>query len=229
MNNVKRNILLVEDDLDLAATVVDYLELEGISCDHAANGIRGLGLVQSQSYDMVILDVNMPRMDGLLVCRKMREQGIDTPVLMLTARDTLDDKLAGFKVGSDDYLVKPFAMLELVARIHVLAKRRSGQTTSTELYGLSIDFSQKIAKRGQRQLQLSPTGWILLETLVRKSGQIVTRDQLCHAVWGDELPDSNSLKVHLFNLRQQIDAPGESKLIHTVPGQGVALRQQDEG
>ncbi|WP_281557144.1 response regulator transcription factor [Thalassomonas sp. RHCl1] len=228
MNNVKRNILLVEDDLDLAATVVDYLELEGISCDHAANGVQGLGLIQSQRYDMVILDVNMPRMDGLLVCQNMREQGIDTPVLMLTARDTLDDKLAGFKVGSDDYLVKPFAMLELVARIHVLANRRSGQTTSTELYDLHIDFNQKTAKRGQRVLQLSPTGWILLETLVRKSGQIVTRDQLCHAVWGDELPDSNSLKVHLFNLRQQVDAPGESKLIHTVPGQGVALRQQDE-
>jgi len=229
VNNVKRNILLVEDDLDLAATVVDYLELEGISCDHAANGVRGLGLIQAQVYDMVILDVNMPRMDGLLVCQKMRVQGIDTPVLMLTARDTLDDKLAGFRVGSDDYLVKPFAMLELVARIHVLANRRSGQTTRTELYGLNIDFSQKSAKRGQRVLQLSPTGWILLETLVRKCGQIVSRDQLCHAVWGDELPDSNSLKVHLYNLRQQVDGPGESKLIHTVPGQGVAFRQQDEG
>ncbi len=112
-------VLLVEDDLDLAATVIDYLELEGIICDHAANGIAGLQFISQQYFDVMILDVNMPRMDGLTVCKKMRDQGISTPVLMLTARDTLDDKLAGFAVGSDDYLVKPFDLRELMARIEV--------------------------------------------------------------------------------------------------------------
>ncbi len=224
---MKINVLLVEDDLDLAATVMDYLELEAINCDHAANGVAGLQLLTDHHFDVLILDVNMPRMDGLTLCRTLREQGSDTPVLMLTARDTLADKLAGFEVGSDDYLVKPFEMLELVARVQVLAKRRSGQTQVFERFGLRVDFSQKNAQRGGRPLQLSPTGWVLLECLLRRSPEVVSRQQLAQAVWGDEPPDSNSLKVHLFKLRQQLDAEGDRKLLHTIAGQGVALREGD--
>ncbi|MFT5294552.1 MAG: DNA-binding response OmpR family regulator [Colwellia sp.] len=221
---MKINVLLVEDDLDLAATVVDYLELEKINCDHAANGIAGLQLINEHHFDVMLLDVNMPRMDGLTVCKKMREQGISTPILMLTARDTLDDKLAGFAVGSDDYLVKPFEMRELIARIRVLASRRSGQTKILSLCGVDADFAAKTLKRQHRSLTLSPTGWKILEVLMRKSPTVVSKQQLLQAVWGDELPDSDSLKVHLFKLRQQVDIKNESKLIHTVAGQGFAFR-----
>ncbi len=223
---MKNLVLLVEDDLDLAITVIDYLKLENIECDHAANGTACLQLIQNNHYDVILLDVNMPRMDGLTVCKELRDQGNDTAVLILTARDTLEDKLAGFKAGSDDYMVKPFEMSELVARIQVLSKRRSGQIISLTIDGLNVDFKQKIAIRNHRELQFSPTGWILLEVLMRKSPLIVSRKVLVQAVWGDCEPDSNSLKVHLFNLRQQIDQEGEVKLIHTIIGQGVALREQ---
>jgi len=218
------DVLLVEDDLDLATTVIDYLELEGINCDHAANGIAGVELVNSQHFDVMLLDVNMPRMDGLTVCKTLREQGINMPILMLTARDTLDDKLAGFAVGSDDYLVKPFEMRELIARIHVLANRRSGQTNILSLCGLKADFASKTLTREKKSLQLSPTGWKILEVLMRKSPEVVSKQQLLKAVWGEELPDSDSLKVHLFKLRQQVDTNSKSKLIHTIAGQGFAFR-----
>ena len=218
-------VLLVEDDLDLAATIVDYLELEKISCDHAANGIAGLKFINQQHYDVVILDVNLPRMDGLTVCKNIREQGINIPVLMLTARETLDDKLAGFAVGSDDYMVKPFEMLELIARIHVLANRRNGSTNVLSLHGIDVDFSAKTVKREGSILQLSPTGWKILEVLMRKSPEVVSKEQLLNAVWGDELPDSDSLKVHLFKLRQVIDRKNQNKLIQTVAGQGFVFRE----
>jgi DNA-binding response OmpR family regulator len=224
---MKRYVLLVEDELDLATTIIDYLELEEITCDYAANGLAGQQLLSKNQYDMVMLDINMPRMDGLTLCKKIRAKGNETPVLMLTARDTIADKLAGFKAGSDDYLVKPFDMLELVARIHALANRRSGQALLYTIENLVVNFSQKIARRNQRLLQLTPTAWILLDVLMHKSPNIVTRDQLSRAVWGDEMPDSDSLKVHLFKLRQQIDGKDEEKLVHTFARSGVALRKAE--
>lgn len=222
------HVLLVEDDLDLASTLIDYLELESIHCDHASNGLAGLQLLSQQPFDVIILDVNMPRMNGLSMCKAMREQGSETPVLMLTARDTLDDKLAGFDAGSDDYLVKPFEMLELVARLQVLAKRRSGQSPLLQCFDLSMNCSKKEVMRGHRVLKLSPTGWTILECLMRRAPNVVPRSQLVQAVWGDEQPDSNSLKVHLFKLRQQVEQAGEAKLLHTIAGVGVALRQGKE-
>ncbi|MFT5757191.1 MAG: DNA-binding response OmpR family regulator [Alteromonadaceae bacterium] len=224
---MKHNALLVEDDLDLAATIIDYLELEDIVCDHAANGIAGLQLINKHHYDVIILDVNMPRMDGLSVCQNIREQGMTTPVLMLTARDTLDDKLAGFAVGSDDYLVKPFAMLELVARLKALAQRRSGQTSKLTVQSLSVDLDKKVAIRGSRKLHLSPIGWKILEILLRKSPEAVSREKIAQAVWGDDVPESNSLKVHIFKLREQVEGENEQKLIHTLPGVGFTLRELD--
>jgi len=221
---MKAHILLVEDDLDLAATIIDYLEIEDICCDHAANGVLGLQLIEENSYDMAILDINMPQMNGLTLCKSIRELGSNMPILMLTARDSLPDKLAGFDVGTDDYMVKPFEMLELIARIRALAKRQSGQANHFTIADLTVDFTSKVAKRHQRELKLSPTGWKLLEVLLRKSPQVISRDQLSRAIWGDEIPDSNSLKVHVFKLRQQIDFEGETKLLKTISGQGFTLK-----
>jgi DNA-binding response OmpR family regulator len=221
---MQTHILLVEDDLDLAATIIDYLEIENISCDHAANGISGLKFSEENEYDMAVFDINMPRMDGLTLCQTLRNQGYKIPILMLTARDTLSDKLTGFEVGADDYMVKPFEMLELIARVRALAKRQSGQINIINIDNLTIDITAKTASRNQQELKLSPIGWKLIEVLARKTPQVVSREQLIRAVWGDDTPDSNSLKVHIFKLRQQIEAPETAKLLHTVSGQGFALK-----
>jgi DNA-binding response OmpR family regulator len=218
------NVLLVEDDLDLAATVIDYLELESIECDHAANGVAGLTLARQTPYQVLLLDLNLPRMDGLTVCQTLRAEGVDIPVLMLTARDSLVDKLAGFKSGTDDYLVKPFAMQELVVRILALAKRRSGQANRIEVGPLALDLNLKQGWRDGIPLKLSPTTFTLLECLMRLSPQPVKREILIHAVWGDEQPGSNSLKVHMHNLRKQVDGPDQEQLVHTITGFGFALR-----
>lgn len=217
-------VLLVEDDLDLAATIHDFLDLEGISCDHASNGLAGLNLARAGRYDVLLLDIMLPRMDGLAVCTALREAGVDTPVLMLTARDTVADKVAGFRAGTDDYLVKPFALEELVVRVQALARRRSGQVRRLRVADLEIDIDQRRVWRDGRELQVSPTGWILLETLMRQSPRVVSRHQLAQAVWGDDPPDSNALKVHVHHLRQAIDRGFDRPLIETVPGHGFVVR-----
>ena len=222
------NVLLVEDDNDLAATIVDYLELESISCDHVANGVAGLSLIEKNPYQVVILDINLPRMDGLTVCKNMRNQGIDTPVLMLTARDSIDDKVVGFSVGTEDYLVKPFALEELIVRLQALARRRSGQVKLLKVADVELNLDTQQVKRGDNVLRLSPIALKLLETLMRTSPDTVTRETLMHAVWGNEQPDSNSLKVHMYNLRKAIDHESLPRLIHTVTGFGFAMRVNDE-
>jgi DNA-binding response OmpR family regulator len=224
VNNLQ--LLLVEDDIDLATAVIDYLALEEIHCDHAANGVAGKNLIEMNNYDVVILDLNLPKMSGLEVAERIRAQGIDVPILMLTARDTLDDKLTGFSKGADDYLVKPFAMEELIVRAQVLAKRRSGQVSKLTVEDLVLDLQEKAVQRNSQAVKLSPTGIKLLECLMRESPNTVSRDKLMQTVWGDEQPDSNSLKVHMFNLRKAVDGGNETKLIQTVPGYGFALRLQ---
>lgn len=224
---MKLNLLLVEDDIDLARAIVDYFSLEGSQCDHAANGVAGLHLIETNFYDAVILDLNLPKMNGLKVCQALRSKGIDVPVLMLTARDTLDDKLTGFSTGADDYLIKPFAMEELIVRVNVLAKRRSGQVSRLTLADLELDTQQKQAYRNDTLLALSPTAIKILEVLFRESPNTVSRTKLMQSVWGDEQPDSNSLKVHIFNLRKQIDTNDSIKLLHTISGQGFALKMDE--
>ncbi|MCV6609331.1 MAG: response regulator transcription factor [Amphritea sp.] len=219
-------VLLVEDDRDLAASVADYLALEDICVDHAYNGQAGLQLATCNSYDVLLLDIMLPQMDGLSLCEKLRQQGADTPVLMLTARDTLDDKVAGFRAGTDDYLVKPFAMEELIMRIQALAKRRSGQVRKLQLADLTLEPDTRTASRAGNLLKLKPSGLILLEKLMRESPAVVSRNQLEQALWPDEPPDSNSLKVHMFHLRQQVDKPFDKALIQTVKGQGFAIRDE---
>ncbi|WDP88845.1 MAG: response regulator transcription factor [Desulfobacter sp.] len=220
-------LLLVEDNFDLAATIVQYLELEGMVCDHAASGEAGLNLARENQYDVLLLDIMLPRLDGLGVCEALRKEGRDTPVLMLTARDTLDDKLAGFNCGTDDYLVKPFDMAELIVRIKALARRKSGQARLLRALDLTLDLDSSAARRGERELKLTPTGWILLETLVRAHPAVVTRQKLAQAVWGDEPPETNSLKVHLHKLRKALNQGAEPPVFHTL-SKGYVLRREDE-
>ncbi|MGY0585312.1 MAG: response regulator transcription factor [Paraglaciecola chathamensis] len=219
------NVLLVEDDIDLATTIVDYLELESMACDHASNGLMGLNLIENAEYQVIILDINMPKMDGITLCKRMREIGIDTPVLMLTARDTLDNKLEGFNAGSDDYLVKPFAMQELIARIQVLGRRRSGETKRLMVGGLTLDLTQRIATLNQQPLKLSPTALAILEVLMRASPQTVTRQHIIQTVWGDDQPDSNSLKVHIYHLRKQLERYESSISLDTIASVGFAIKE----
>jgi len=217
--------LLVEDNVSLAQTVIAYFDLEGIDCDYASTGSQGLDLALSNDYQAILLDINLPRMNGLEVCEVLRNRGVDVPVLMLTARDSLADKLAGFDAGTDDYLVKPFELSELTARVKALAKRRSLLAQQLEVGPLLMDLSLKTACRHGQILSLTPTCWTLLEILMRESPNVVSREKLQNAIWkGSDLPNSNVLKVHLYKLRQQVDKPFSTKLIHTVAAHGFAIR-----
>ena len=180
------DVLLVEDDHDLAATVVQYLELENIHCDHASNGVHGLQLLQKHDYDALLLDLNLPRLDGLTLCHTIRDQGHDIPVLMLTARDGLQDKLDGFRSGTDDFLVKPFELEELVVRVQALTRRRSGQARLLRHGELQMDLTRHEASRAGQPLKLSPTGWRLLETLLAQFApqQLAVH---CHDTYGQAL------------------------------------------
>lgn len=221
------SVLLVEDDLDLAATVIDYLAFEKINCDHAANGVLGLNLIEKNSYDVILLDINMPYMDGLSVCQSMREKGYEVPVLMLTARDKLSDKVAGFNAGTDDYLVKPFEIEELLIRISALSKRRSGQATVLSIGELELNISNKSAHIKSNPIKLTPTTLKILEALMRASPEPVSKPALLQAIWGDEIPDSSSLRVHIHHLRKSLDAHAMSKMIITNPGFGFSIIPED--
>lgn len=221
------DILLIEDDLDLAATLIDYLSLESIRCDHASNGQHGLAQVQTQHYDAVLLDLNLPRLDGLTLCRALRDQGDDIPILMITARDGLQDKLEGFHAGTDDFLVKPFAMEELIVRLQALTRRRSGQIKRFQAGDLIMDLSAHEVTRNGQSLKLSPIGWKLLEVLIRAAPEAVSKERLIAAVWGDDQPDSNTLKVHMHHLRKSVDHHFEHPMIQTLPGFGFALRADE--
>jgi len=220
------NVLLVEDDIDLATTVVDYLEIEDISCDHAANGVQGLSLIELNDYHVILLDLNLPRLDGLSVCQKVRESSNDTPILMLTARDSLKDKIAGFDVGTDDYLVKPFEIEELLVRIIALSKRRSGQVSTLNVGELALQLKARSATYSGKTVKLTPITFKLLEKFMRETPKAVSRKALIQSVWGEEQPDSNSLKVHIHHLRKQLEKVNANLSIDTEIGFGFALREK---
>ena len=215
--------LLVEDDRDLAMSIIDHLEIENIICDYAANGIEGAALIDNNRYDVLVFDINMPGMDGLTLCEKVRGGGNDTPILMLTARDTLESKIEGFRVGTDDYLVKPFEIEELIVRLRALAKRRSGQASLFEVGPLRLDLNSRAASLRGIPVKLSPTGYKLLEQLMRASPDPVSQSELTLKVWGDDIPGSNKLRVHIHNLRKALDAAGAGHLLKTSPGFGFFI------
>ena len=218
-------VLLVEDNMDIAGTISDYLTIEGIECDHAFDGETGFQRALTGEYDVILLDIMLPFRDGISICNALRNEGIDTPVLMLTARDTLTDKLEGFSAGADDYLVKPFALEELLMRTRVLSRRRSGEIRRFSLGDLIVDFENRHVARSGQAISLSPTSWTILEVLAQNSPHVVTRSRLSMALWQGDPPDTNALKTHLYKLRMRIDKPFDQNLIHTVAGQGVALRE----
>ena len=218
------NILLAEDEQDLAELTIDYLEVEGITCDYAANGQQALNLVQNHEYDVLVLDVNMPKLDGFALCQSLKQQNVQTPVIFVTARDALEDKLTGFELGADDYLTKPFELDELVARLKVLSARKTVVTNRFELDDLQLDFSAKIATRGGKHLNLSVNQWTALETLAKVSPKAISRTQLEDAIWPDSEPSKDQLKMLLFRLRQLVDSNDSTPLIHTQRGIGVSLK-----
>lgn len=221
------SLLLVEDHADLAATVGDELEARGYTMDYASDGASALGLAMTQHYDLILLDLMLPKLSGMEVCKRLREQRVSTPILMLTARDQLVDKLEGFDTGADDYLVKPFDMEELVARIRALLRRSRGEVSAEELRVADLLFdtgSLEVSRAGQR-LEVSPTGLRILRILMRESPKVVTRAVLEKELWGDLLPDSDTLRSHVYNLRREIDRPFTKKLLHTLPGIGFKLAE----
>lgn len=226
------HLLLIEDNPDLVANVADFLEGRGHSLDIAYNGFAGLGFALEGHYDALILDLMLPGIDGLEVCARLHASGQAPPVLMLTARDALDDKLAGFASGADDYLVKPFALAELEARLLALVRRTQagtpGQTRERlRVADLELDLSTRRLTRAGRPLDLPPIPMRLLETLMRRTPSLVSRDELVRAVWGDQPPDSDALRAHLHLLRQIIDKPFPCPLLHTVRGFGYRLGEDD--
>ncbi len=219
-------ILLVEDNRSLSEMIGEYLESRGFGVDYATDGLDGLRLASDNSYDVVILDLMLPRLDGIEVCRRLRnETKKSTPVLMLTARDTLADKVTGLDAGADDYLVKPFAIQELDARVRALIRRDRRQVSAEvlKIADLVLDTASLRVTRGGNELQLSPIGLRLLAILMRESPRVVTRRDIEREIWGDGLPDSDTLRSHLYNLRKAIDRPFDKQLLHTVQTAGYRI------
>ncbi|OUS25042.1 two-component system response regulator [Gammaproteobacteria bacterium 45_16_T64] len=220
-------ILLVEDEVDLAELTIEFLDSENIDCDYANNGQQAIQLIKDHSYDAIVLDINLPQKNGFDVCQEIRDQGISTPCLMLTARDSLDDRLEGFKRGTDDYMIKPFAMEELCARLHALYRRSHPSSSAPMIIigNLSINISTREAARNNRTLELTPIGWRLLQLLAQSSPSIVSRNQLEDHGWPHEDVSKDAFKMQLYRLRQQLSQQGESALLHTIRGVGFCLKE----
>ena len=226
-----KSVLLIEDHADIAEMVGAYLENREYIIDYAADGITGLHLAVSNQYDAIILDLMLPGMDGLEVCQKIRDDAkSDVPIIMLTARDTLEDKISGLDRGADDYLIKPFAIQELEARLRSLIRRYSGDIKKEVLSvgELSIDTSTLKVQRGDKELAITPIGLKILSVLMRASPAVVSRRELERQVWGDILPDSDTLRSHLYNLRKIVDKPFEKKILLTVQGNGFKIIDSNE-
>jgi DNA-binding response OmpR family regulator len=221
-------ILVIEDNRDILANVLDFLQLKGFTVDCAQDGLTGLHLATTGHFDLIVLDIMLPGIDGYQVCRRLREDGNnDVPILMLTARDALDDRLEGLRAGADDYLVKPFALSELVARIEAILRRSQGlRKRQLKVADLLYDLDTLHVTRAGQPLKLNPLGLKLLAVLMQKSPAVVRREILEEALWGDDCPDSDSLRSHIHQLRQTVDKPFEKPLLHTLHGVGYRLAEE---
>jgi two-component system response regulator MprA len=229
-------ILVVEDDAAVRDSLARTLRFEGHQVDTAQDGVEALDAVRTAEPDAMILDVSMPRLDGLQTCRLLRADGVVLPILMLTARDSVGDRVAGLDAGADDYLVKPFALQELLARLRALLRRSvlttppgpaepaGGRLTFADV---RLDPATREVWRGERALRLTRTEFAILEAFLRHPRQVLTRAALFEQVWGYDFGESsNSIHVYLGYLRRKLEAEGESRLLHTVRGVGFALREE---
>jgi two-component system, OmpR family, response regulator len=220
--------LLVEDDSKVAAFILQGLREAGFAVDHAADGEAGLDLLGNEPYDVAVVDLMLPKRDGLSLIEAVRRQGVNTPVLILSARRSLDDRVRGLQAGGDDYLVKPFAFAELLARLQALVRRSSGAVQPTVLsFGdLTLDLLTREVKRGDRIIDLQPREFSLLEYLLRNAGRVVSKTMILEHVWDYSFdPQTNVVEVRMSRLREKIDKGFEKSLIHTIRGVGYVIKE----
>jgi len=223
-------ILIIEDDTTIAANLYDFLESRGHAVDAAADGVTGLHLAISQTFDAIVLDLGLPGMDGLTLTKKLREEAhVETPILMLTARDTLDDKLEGFSRGADDYLVKPFSLKEVEARLLSMNRRSSGRSAprTLEAGALSLDPKTMAVRFAGNDVKLPPKCLRILELLMREPGRVISREEIERLVWGESQETSDTLRSHLHTLRRALTAAGGHDPVETLHGIGYRLRAND--
>jgi DNA-binding response OmpR family regulator len=222
------NILLIEDNRDLATNLFDYFEARGHTMDLASDGIPGLHFASTNQYDVLILDWMLPSMDGITMCKRLREAGKHTPILMLTARDSLEDKIAGLEAGADDYVVKPFSMREVEARLLALVRRAQVHDGAAILKvgDLTFDTGTLKVMRGERSIVLPPIALRFLEVLMRHSPRVLSREEVERAIWGDTPPDSDALRGHLHIMRNAVDKNTEKPLIKTLRGLGYQINDE---
>lgn len=221
------HILIVEDDTDLAAAMAEYLELQGCLCDFSYTGESALAMASTMNFDLIILDLMLPKLNGISVCQQLRQRGKQTPILMLTATDSGEEQLLGFRAGIDDYVVKPCSMPLLWARLQAIYRRQNPPQDIIEVDELHLNLAKRCATRAGLRINLTPTGWKLLELLARRSPALVSRAELERAGWPDiEVSDSN-FNVQLHQLRKALDKPFGYPLIHTRIGMGLCLCKEN--
>jgi len=223
MNSKEINILFVSSANGFALSVDDNLAQASICCDYACRSKTALNLAKKEQYSVIVIDLDCQSLNGVELCRGLRGEGIDTPVLMLSDKQDIESKELAFMAGTDDYLVKPFAMKELELRTKALSARRSGQVKKLRVEDLELHIDTKQVTRNGKALKLTPTNLKLLELLMRKSPSIITRHEIEDEIWPEGAPDSDNLKVQLYQLRTRVDKAFGSSLIQTVTGQGVRI------
>lgn len=220
-------ILLVEDDIKIASFIVKGLKAAGYAIDHAADGEEGLNLALTEPYDTAIIDIMLPKRDGLSLIEEMRKSKVHTPVIILSAKSTVDDRVKGLQAGGDDYLTKPFAFSELLARVQALIRRASGATEPTTLSAseLSMNLLTREVKRKDQQIELQPMEFSLLEYLMRNVGRVVSKTMIMEHVWDYNFdPQTNVVEARICRLRDKVDRDFDKKLIHTIRGVGYVLK-----
>ncbi|MBN2309870.1 MAG: response regulator transcription factor [Candidatus Hydrogenedentes bacterium] len=219
--------LLIEDDRKIASFIVKGLSEAGFTVDHAEDGLGGFHLASTESYDVAVVDIMLPRVDGLTLIEDLRRQNVRVPVLILSAKRSVDDRVKGLQAGGDDYLVKPFAFAELLARVHALLRRASGmgEPTKLQLGDLSMDLLTREVIRAERTLVLQPKEYALLEYLMRNAGRVVSKTMIMDSVWGYAFdPQTNVVEARISRLRDKIDKGFPRPLIHTVRGVGYVIK-----
>jgi len=220
------HILIVDDTYSVSETIADYLELEGMTVDFAYHGEGALQLVEDNHYDAIIMDIMMPKMDGITAVKKLREELFcNTPIIFLTAKDQIEDKMASFKAGGDDYLVKPFALEELSLRIHALTLRGARQDVGQLTFAdIQVDVKSGEVSCAGSTIKVSPIQLTILKVLIKKAPNIATRQEVNQAIWGDQPPSSDALRSHIYSLRNKLSEGQNHSRLETIHGQGFRLK-----